>query len=118
VLDVALHAEIAALFGDNGIEDPGEGTPDEGRDRLGVFHADRDASGLLDAERGAKLVPGVLGFDVLGLIGGKLSENGGDEVIRLSIAIDAAEVADAMLMLSGPMLKPATVRSERKSGET
>ena len=103
----------------SGDEDPREDSSEDGAALLGVLHADRDASGLLDTERRMKLVPGVLGFDVLRLISGKLSADTGSEVAFLSIAMDDVEGGDTMPpMLSGLILNPASVGSGRKRGET
>lgn len=115
-LGVLLDADAATLLEVNGDEDPGEGTSEEGPDCLGVLHAERDTLGLPDAERRTKLVPGVLGFDVLGLMGGKSSEDGGDDALRVPMPMDDA---DAMvLLLSGLMLNLASAGLGRKRGET
>src|SRR6202042_2573149 len=84
-LGAVLDADTAAFLEVSGDEDPEEGTSDDDPDCLRVLHAERDASGLPDTERRMKLVPGVLGFDGLGLMDGKSSEDGGDEAVRVPI---------------------------------
>lgn len=102
----------------SGDEDPREDSSEDGAALLGVLHADRDVSGLLDTERRMKLVPGVLGFDVVGLISGKLSADTGGEVC-LSIVMEDAEGGDKLApILSGLMQNPASVGSGWKRGET
>jgi hypothetical protein len=110
--------ESDILLDVSGEEDPGEDSSEDGA-HLEVLHADRDASGLLDTERRMKLVPGVLGFDVLGLISGKLSADTGGKVVCLSIIMEDAEGGDKLvLILSGLAQNPASVGSGRKRGET
>jgi hypothetical protein len=105
------HTDVEGLLKANGDDDPGEESSEEGADLLGVPHAERDTSGLLDAERRIELVPGVLGLDVLGLIGGKLFES------ILFITTDDGGWDAIALMLSGLILNPASVGSGRNRGE-
>lgn len=110
-LGKVLHTDVEDLLQANGDEDPGEESSEDGADLFGVLHAERDTPGLLDAERRIELVPGVLRLIVLGLIGGKLFE------AILSIATDDEGCDAIALMLSGLILKPASVGSGRNRGE-